>query len=105
MLLLLHLCKKYIPYDIDPRVTLYLGGLFLVSFIGDYVSCPETYFAGSENTFNDTLQHIVGYGHRWWLSSHILFCGNRKIGKSITYRTGLFSGFPGKNNQFNQKNV
>lgn len=83
LMMLLHLCKKIIFFDVNLKVALYLGSLFLVSLIGDFAPYPKTYFARSDNIFN---VYFVKWGWAWTLvlsvpymvlTSLILCCGNR----------------------------
>ncbi|XP_031616588.1 fat storage-inducing transmembrane protein [Contarinia nasturtii] len=80
---LMFLCKKIIFFDVNLKVALYLGSLFLVSLIGDFAPYPKTYFARSDNIFN---VYFVKWGWAWTLvlsvpylvlTSFILCCGNR----------------------------
>lgn len=84
LMMLLHLCKKIIFFDVKLKVALYLGSLFLVSLIGDFSPYPKTYFARSDNIFN---VYFVKWGWAWTLvlsvpymvlTSCILCCGNRE---------------------------
>lgn len=83
LMMVLHLCKKFIFFDINLKVALYLGSLFLVSLIGDFSPYPKTYFARSDNFFN---LYFVKWGWAWTLAlsipyivltSFTLCCGNR----------------------------
>lgn len=82
--MLLFLCKKIIFFDVNLKVALYLGSLFIVSMIGDFIPYPKTYFARSDNIFN---VYFVKWGWAWTLAlsvpymvltSCILCCGNRE---------------------------
>lgn len=82
--MLMFLCKKIIFFDVNLKVALYLGSLFLVSLIGDFAPYPKTYFARSDNIFN---VYFVKWGWAWTLvlsvpylvlTSSILSCGNRE---------------------------
>lgn len=84
LMVLLHVCKKIIFFDVKLKVALYLGSLFLVSLIGDFAPYPKTYFARSDNFFN---VYFVKWGWAWTLllsvpylvlTSFILCCGNRE---------------------------
>uniref|UniRef100_A0A1B0GN37 Uncharacterized protein n=1 Tax=Phlebotomus papatasi TaxID=29031 RepID=A0A1B0GN37_PHLPP len=44
-MMVLYVCKKAIFYDTNLKVALYLGSLFLISLIGDFMPYPRTYFA------------------------------------------------------------
>uniref|UniRef100_A0A6B2EC49 Putative inositol phospholipid synthesis protein scs3p n=1 Tax=Phlebotomus kandelakii TaxID=1109342 RepID=A0A6B2EC49_9DIPT len=83
-MMVLYVCKKAIFYDINLKVALYLGSLFLISLIGDFMPYPRTYFARSDNLFN---QYFVKIGWFWTLiltipysvlTSYILCCGDAK---------------------------
>lgn len=83
LMMVLHLCKKIIFFDINLKVALYLGSLFLISLIGDFSPYPKTYFARSDNFFN---VYFVKWGWAWTLAlsvpyivltSFTLCCGNR----------------------------
>lgn len=83
LMMVLHLCKKIIFFDTNLKVALYLGSLFIVSLIGDFSPYPKTYFARSDNFFN---QYFVKWGWAWTLllstpyivlTSFTLCCGNR----------------------------
>lgn len=49
---ILHICKKFIFFDVRLKVGLYLFSLFLISLIADFVSFPRSYFSRSDNLFN-----------------------------------------------------
>lgn len=83
LMMLMHLCKKIIFFDIHLKVALYLGSLFLISLIGDFAPYPKSYFSRSDNIFN---VYFVKWGWLWTLAisvpymvltSFILCCGNR----------------------------
>lgn len=102
----LHLCKKAIFYDVRLKVAIYLLSLFLISLIGgerdqrshdrvqfliefficflDFAPFPRTYFARSDNVFN---QYFVKIGWFWTLfvsspflyfTHMVLCCGDIK---------------------------
>lgn len=82
ILALMHLCKKIIFFDVNLKVALYMGALFLVSLIGDFTPYPKTYLARSDNFFN---VYFVKMGWAWTLAasmpfvaltSRVLCCGN-----------------------------
>lgn len=82
--MLIFLCKKIIFFDVNLKVALYLGSLFLVSLVGDFAPYPKTYFARSDNIFN---VYFVKWGWAWTLvlsvpylvlTSFILCGGNRE---------------------------
>lgn len=82
MMMIMHVCKKTIFYNINLKVALYLGSLFLVSLIGDFAPYPKTYFARSDNLFN---VYFVKMGWAWtlvfsapfmFMTSYTLCCGN-----------------------------
>lgn len=80
----IHLCKKTIFFNTDLKVALYLGSLFIISLIGDFLPFPKTYFARSDNLFN---LYFVKVGWGWTLlfmvpftvlSSYTITCGDMK---------------------------
>ncbi|KAH8294173.1 hypothetical protein KR054_009103, partial [Drosophila jambulina] len=80
----IHLCKKTIFFNTDLKVALYLGSLFVISVIGDFVPFPKTYFARSDNLFN---MYFVKVGWGWTLlfampflvlSAYTITCGDHK---------------------------
>ncbi|XP_017843248.1 fat storage-inducing transmembrane protein [Drosophila busckii] len=80
----IHLCKKTIFFNTDLKVALYLGSLFLISLVGDFLPFPKTYFARSDNLFN---LYFVKVGWGWTLlfavpflvlSAYTLSCGDMK---------------------------
>ncbi|XP_022231041.1 acyl-coenzyme A diphosphatase FITM2 [Drosophila obscura] len=80
----IHLCKKTIFFNTDLKVALYLGSLFVISVIGDFVPFPKTYFARSDNLFNT---YFVKIGWGWTLlfvvpflvlSAYTITCGDHK---------------------------
>uniref|UniRef100_A0A1A9VYK8 Uncharacterized protein n=1 Tax=Glossina austeni TaxID=7395 RepID=A0A1A9VYK8_GLOAU len=84
VMMIIHVCKKTIFFDINLKVALYLGSLFLVSLIGDFIPFPKTYFARSDNLFN---VYFVKVGWGWTLlftvpfltmTSYTLCCGDLK---------------------------
>lgn len=81
---IMHICKKTIFFDTNLKVALYLGSLFLISLIGDFIPFPKTYFARSDNLFN---VYFVKVGWGWTLmmmvpfvvmTSYTLCCGDMK---------------------------
>lgn len=83
LMMLIHLCKKIIFFDVNLKVALYLGSLFLVSLIGDFAPYPKSYFSRSDNIFN---LYFVKWGWAWTLilsvpyvilTSFVLCCGDR----------------------------
>ncbi|XP_014100278.3 acyl-coenzyme A diphosphatase FITM2 [Bactrocera oleae] len=84
VMMVMHACKKTIFFDTNLKVALYLGSLFLVSLIGDFIPFPKTYFARSDNLFN---VYFVKVGWGWTLiltvpflamTSYTLCCGDMK---------------------------
>lgn len=82
LLMIMHVCKKSIFFDINLKVALYLGSLFLISLIGDFIPYPKTYFARSDNLFN---VYFVKMGWAWtlllsspflFMTSYTLCCGD-----------------------------
>lgn len=82
LLMIMHVCKKSIFFDINLKVALYLGSLFLISLIGDFMPYPKTYFARSDNLFN---VYFVKMGWAWtlvlslpflFMTSYTLCCGD-----------------------------
>lgn len=100
LMMIMHLCKKSIFFDVNLKVALYLGSLFLVSLIGDFLPYPKTYFARSDNLFN---VYFVKMGWAWtlgaiipfsYLTSHIICCGNtNKLLKCHLPRVLIATGF------------
>lgn len=83
LMMIIHICKKIIFFDVHLKVALYLGSLFLISLIGDFAPYPKTYFSRSDNLFN---LYFVKWGWAWTLilslpylllTSFILCGGNR----------------------------
>lgn len=79
--LVMRVCKKTLFYDVNLRIALYLGSLFLISLIGDFVPYPKTYFAHRENILNI---YFVKMGWAWtlfivgpfmFMASYTLCCG------------------------------
>lgn len=84
LMMIMYLCKKIIFFDINLKVALYLGSLFLISLIGDFAPYPKSYFSRSDNIFN---VYFVKWGWAWTLAvsvpymvltSFILCGGNRE---------------------------
>lgn len=84
IMMVMHVCKKTIFFDTNLKVALYLGSLFLISLIGDFLPYPKTYFARSDNLFN---VYFVKIGWGWTLlfsvpflvmTSYTLCCGDMK---------------------------
>lgn len=65
LMLIIHVCKKTLFYDITIKVALYMGSLFIISLIGDFAPFPRTYFARSDNVFN---VYFVKLGWAWTLA-------------------------------------
>ncbi|XP_053677190.1 acyl-coenzyme A diphosphatase FITM2 isoform X2 [Anopheles nili] len=83
-MMVLHVCKKIIFFDTGLKVALYLGSLFIVSLIGDFLPYPKTYLARTDNLFN---VYFVKLGWAWTLlfsfpylamTSVTLCCGNNQ---------------------------
>lgn len=70
LMMIMHICKKTVFFDVHLKVALYMGSLFLISLVGDYVPYPKTYFARSDNLFN---VYFVKLGWAWTLSLSIPF--------------------------------
>ncbi|KAM7356826.1 acyl-coenzyme A diphosphatase Fitm isoform 1-T2 [Cochliomyia hominivorax] len=84
VMMIMHICKKTIFFDTNLKVALYLGSLFVISLIGDFIPFPKTYFARSDNLFN---VYFVKVGWGWTLlftvpfvvmTSYTLCCGDMK---------------------------
>lgn len=60
----LSVCNKWMFFDTNIKVTIYLGALILISWLTDYHPFPRTYFARKENLFN---QYFVKLGWAWTL--------------------------------------
>lgn len=82
IMMVLHVCKKAIFFDTNLKVALYLGCLFFISLIGDFIPFPKTYFARSDNLFN---VYFVKMGWAWtlafsgpflFMTSYTLCCGD-----------------------------
>lgn len=82
-MMILHICKKIIFFDVRLKVGLYIMSLFIISLIGDFAPFPKTYFARSDNLFN---VYFVKIGWFWTLITSVPFlyftsstlnCGNR----------------------------
>ncbi|XP_058832382.1 acyl-coenzyme A diphosphatase FITM2 [Topomyia yanbarensis] len=99
-MMVLHVCKKIIFFDTNLKVPLYLGSLFIVSLIGDFLPYPKTYLARSDNLFN---VYFVKMGWAWTLlfslpflalTSVTLCCGDhQKLVKNHLPRLGIATGF------------
>uniref|UniRef100_A0A0K8TSM9 Putative inositol phospholipid synthesis protein scs3p n=1 Tax=Tabanus bromius TaxID=304241 RepID=A0A0K8TSM9_TABBR len=100
LMMILHICKKFIFFDTNLKVGLYLCSLFLVSLIGDFMPFPRTYFARSDNLFN---VYFVKMGWAWtlvlsgpflFMTSYTLCCGNtQKLLKQHLPRILIATGF------------
>lgn len=83
--MVLHVCKKWLLFDIRLRVAFYCGALFLVSIVADFLPLPRSYFSRTDNIFN---QLFVKWAWGWLLSvtvpwialtAHTLGCGRRTV--------------------------
>lgn len=100
LMMLLAVCKKIIFFDVNLKVALYLGSLFLISLIGDFVPYPKTYFARSDNVLN---VYFVKLGWAWTLAvsvpfvaltSRVLCCGNtERLVKQHLLRIAVATAF------------
>ena len=100
IMMVLHVCKKIIFFDVGIKVALYLASLFLVSLIGDFIPYPKTYLARSDNLFN---VYFVKMGWAWTLvfstpfllmTSYTLCCGNmQKLIRHHLPRLIIATGF------------
>lgn len=100
LMMLLAVCKKIIFFDVKLKVALYLGSLFLISLIGDFVPYPKTYFARSDNVLN---VYFVKLGWAWTLAvsvpfvvltSRVLCCGNtERLVKQHLLRIAVATAF------------
>lgn len=70
LMMIVHVCKKTIFFDVNLKVAVYLGSLFLISLIGDFTPYPRTYFARSDNLFN---VYFVKMGWAWTLALSVPF--------------------------------
>uniref|UniRef100_A0A8D8BNI3 FIT family protein CG10671 n=1 Tax=Culex pipiens TaxID=7175 RepID=A0A8D8BNI3_CULPI len=99
-MMVLHVCKKIIFFDTNLKVPLYLGSLFFVSLIGDFLPYPKTYLARSDNLFN---VYFVKMGWAWTLlfslpflamSSVTICCGDhQRLVRNHLPRLGIATGF------------
>ncbi|XP_058053509.1 acyl-coenzyme A diphosphatase FITM2 isoform X1 [Anopheles bellator] len=97
-MMVLHVCKKIIFFDTGLKVALYLGSLFIVSLIGDFLPYPKTYLARTDNLFN---VYFVKMGWAWTLlfsfpylamTSVTLCCGdNQRLLRNHLPRLGIAS--------------
>lgn len=85
VIMIVHVCKKILFYDINLKIAIYLGTLFLLSLIADVLTFPKSYFSRSDNLFN---QFFVKIGWFWTLfltvpyviiTSYTTCCGNKKV--------------------------
>ncbi|XP_030036112.1 fat storage-inducing transmembrane protein [Manduca sexta] len=85
VLMIVHICKKILFFDINLKIALYLGALFLLSLIADVLTFPKTYFSRSDNLFN---QYFVKIGWFWTLfltvpyvllTSYTTCCGKKRL--------------------------
>lgn len=83
--MIIHICKKSLLFDARLKVAIYLGTIFIVSLIADFVTMPKTYFSVSDNILNRVF---VKWGWAWlllvtipWiaLTSHTIGCGKKNI--------------------------
>lgn len=98
--MVLHVCKKIIFFDTSLKVPLYLGSLFIVSLIGDFLPYPKTYLARTDNLFN---VYFVKLGWAWTLlfcfpylamTSVTLCCGdNQRLLRNHLPRLGIATMF------------
>lgn len=92
LLVVMYVCKKSIFFDTNIKVAIYLGGLFLVSLIGDFLPFPKSYLARSDNFLNVFFVKI-GWGWTLILTlpfviliSYTLCCGNlyKTLSRNVT---------------------
>ncbi|KAJ8895689.1 hypothetical protein PR048_001025 [Dryococelus australis] len=95
LIMVMHVCRKSMFVDTSVKVGIYGGSLFLVSFLADVLPMPRTYFARSDNLFN---QYFVKFGWGWTLcltvpfvvlSSHTYCCGKREKIAQHVVRLGI----------------
>ncbi|CAG9793885.1 unnamed protein product [Diatraea saccharalis] len=99
-LMIVHVCKKILFFDINLKIALYLGALFLLSLIADVLVFPKSYFSRSDNVFN---QYFVKIGWFWTLfltvpyvllTSYTTCCGKKRlILTSHLFRLVIATGF------------
>lgn len=99
MIMALYICKKSIFFNTDIKVALYLGALFFISLVCDFVTVPKTYMSRSDNIFN---QYFVKMAWGWnllllvpflLLTSYVYCCGNKdKIIKNHFPRIVIATG-------------
>ncbi|XP_053664795.1 acyl-coenzyme A diphosphatase FITM2 [Anopheles marshallii] len=99
-MMVLHVCKKIIFFDTSLKVPLYLGSLFIVSLIGDFLPYPKTYLARTDNLFN---VYFVKLGWAWTLlfafpylamTSITICCGdNQRLLRNHLPRLGIATVF------------
>lgn len=82
LMVVMYVCKKSIFFDTNIKVAIYLGGLFLISLVGDFLPFPKSYLARSDNFLNIFFVKI-GWGWTLILTmpfviliSFTLCCGN-----------------------------
>ncbi|XP_066991992.1 acyl-coenzyme A diphosphatase FITM2 [Anabrus simplex] len=83
LMMVLHVCRKTLFIDTSVKVGIYGASLFIISVIADVAPIPKTYFARSDNLFN---QYFVKLGWGWTLlvtfpflvlTSYTYCCGRR----------------------------
>lgn len=99
-LMVLHICKKSLFFDTNLKVGIYLGALFLISLIADFVAVPKGYLSRSDNAFN---KYFVKFAWGWNLmllvpflifSSYVYCCGQKdRIVKHHIVRIGIATFF------------
>lgn len=84
IIMVMHICKKALFFDINLKVALYLGSLFLISLIADVVPIPKGYLSRSDNILN---QYFVKFAWGWnllalvpytMLTSFVYCCGDKQ---------------------------
>lgn len=82
-LMVLYCCKKSLFFDTNLKVAIYLGALFLISLIADFVQVPKGYLSRSDNPFN---KYFVKFAWGWNLmllvpfvafTSYVYCCGQK----------------------------
>ena len=81
LILMMHVCKKYLLVQISWRLAVYFAFLIILSFITDLFPFPQSFFADKKNFLN---QFFVRFGWGWTLLIVCLFI----IMTSYTYCAG-----------------
>nr|CAG4635523.1 EOG090X07YX [Artemia franciscana] len=98
LLMVVHLCRKYLFIEEHVKICVYLGSIFVGSIISDFAPFPRTYFSRKDNIFNTyfvklswawTLLFVVSF---IYMTARVYTCRNWDMIKRHLLRIVVATG-------------